>query len=118
MYSYDQNIHQLTHTHTHILKYLLKHGANVESIGNDQARPLYMAAQEGHAEIVRLLLKHGAQVDAPRNNGATPLLIAVQKSHRKVVELLLEAGTLTLLLFCGMVRSDSRNSLRIHQVQA
>lgn len=65
----------------------------IHRIGEVEATPLYIAAQNGYLEVVKLLVENGAYVDAKLNtDGATPLYIASLNGHLEVVELLLNAG--------------------------
>jgi len=79
-----------------IVKFLLEHGANVNSVVKSTlATPLHMAALHGRADIARVLLKHGAKLE-PRGSdklyGATPLYLAAQNGNIDVVQELIEAG--------------------------
>ena len=58
----------------------------------ETAKPLHIAAYQGHSSIVRMLLAYGAFVDCEDTNFATPLHYALYNSQRSMMQLLLEAG--------------------------
>lgn len=78
---------------------LIANGADpnaIHKIGEVEAFPLYMAAQNGYTEIVKLLLKAEAKVNAKLNtDGASALYIASLNRHTEIVRLLLDAGAET-----------------------
>ena len=81
--------------HLNIVRSLLERGAEVNTVVNDIATPLYMAAQEGHANVVKLLLEHQANIETKASNGYSPLSMAIFNKHINVVNLLLKAGANT-----------------------
>ena len=48
--------------HDDVIKHLIDAGADVESVSDDQFRPLRIAVAEGHLMVVRLLVAAGADV--------------------------------------------------------
>jgi len=55
------------------VEYLVAKGANIESAGYGEMRPLHFAANFAREKVVKLLLKNGADVDAKDGGGNTPL---------------------------------------------
>ncbi|CAM9291236.1 unnamed protein product [Ectocarpus sp. 8 AP-2014] len=78
--------------HSHIVKILLKKGANVPMVDKRGVAALHAGAQEGHVTAVELLAKAGADPDAMTSKGATPLHMAAERGHSEVVRALIEAG--------------------------
>ncbi len=70
-----------------VVKFLVKHGADVCASGGDNA--LRLAAESGHLDVVKFLVKHGADVCA-HNDYA--LQVAVKNGHTETAEFLRQAG--------------------------
>jgi len=81
-----------THGQKDMVALLLKKGAQIEALGDNNKTALLWAAHNGHTETVRLLLDNKADITASYNEGLTPLIITAWHGHTKVVELLLEKG--------------------------
>ena len=67
-----------------VARLLLQHGARVNSIALDDARPysaLYIASHNGKSEIVSALIQAGARVNQAAGNHGTPLVAASRKGH-------------------------------------
>ena len=60
-------------------------GADPNARAEDNATPLYLAAQEGYSQCVEYLLAHGAEVDIPTNTaqGFRPIHVAAFRGHLK-----------------------------------
>lgn len=82
------------HERMSIVQELAEHGATVDPALAMGARPLHIAAANGHIWMVELLLDLGANVDAPMTGfgGSTPLMIAAAAGQKAVVKLLLASG--------------------------
>ncbi|KAH9052937.1 ankyrin repeat-containing domain protein [Lactarius deliciosus] len=55
------------------VRFLLRHGAHVNSGLKDLRTPLHLAALVGDPEVARILLEHGADVDIQDDYGQVPL---------------------------------------------
>ena len=77
-----------------VVKYLIKHGADVnKATTDDDANPLILAAQQNHLNVVKCLIKNGADVNKARtDDGVTPLFPAAQNGHLDVVKYLIKHG--------------------------
>jgi len=51
---------------------LLRNGANINALGEDDDTPLHRAIAGGHVEMVRYLLAHGANADLANRYDNTP----------------------------------------------
>ena len=106
------------HGHYDVAKFLLENKALVSY----KAKPLIVAARNGHAACVELLLKHGADVYCRNRNKQTAMDVAVQKMHVSVILSLVDYGVrpripeITLFqyaegedakMFCKMLNSGS-----------
>ncbi len=77
-----------------ILKYLIKHGADLNKGDNDGCTPLHAAALENNLSAAEIILEAGAQVDKEDKFGNTPLSEAAY-TYRKdlsLISLLLKYG--------------------------
>jgi ankyrin repeat protein len=76
--------------HIQVVRYLLRHGVdvNVRNSGNDT--PLLLASWKGHCDVVQCLLDRGADVDLLDYQRNTPLILAAYCGHVGAVQLLLE----------------------------
>ena len=60
-----------------LVRVLLRHGANVNSVGAaQQIAPLHWAAHKEHSDIAMLLIEFGANVQLKDKEGRTPLCLA------------------------------------------
>ncbi|XP_046712049.1 ankyrin repeat and EF-hand domain-containing protein 1-like isoform X2 [Silurus meridionalis] len=75
-----------------MVRYLIAHGANVNTCDDLKWTSLHHACFCGHTEIVQLLLEHGAIVDAITIHKVTPLMRAIQSSKLSCVDLLIKSG--------------------------
>ena len=60
-----------------MVKLMLEHGLDVDSLTAEGETPLWGAAKNGNLDVARLLLEYGAFIDAQRKLGATPLIVAI-----------------------------------------
>ena len=76
--------------HLQVVRYLLRHGVNVDvrDSGNDTS--LLLASWTGHLDVVECLLEHGAVVDLRDRFDNTPLMLAASHDHVDIVRMLLE----------------------------
>ncbi|KAI9455153.1 hypothetical protein BJY52DRAFT_1172356, partial [Lactarius psammicola] len=75
-----------------VVRWLLDHGADVNSQENDHSTPLHLAAANGHLEVVRTLLGHSVDVNAATRDNRTPLYSASEGGHVDIVRLLIQHG--------------------------
>ncbi|EAY03662.1 hypothetical protein TVAG_145310 [Trichomonas vaginalis G3] len=75
-----------------VAEILISHGANVNSIVNNEKTPLQFAAENGKKEVTEFLLSHGADVNSPDVTGWTPLHFAVKNSSNEIAQLLIWHG--------------------------
>jgi ankyrin repeat protein len=78
---------------TNMVELLLKLGADINGVNNDNETALYRASMWGRADMVKLLLVHKADVNAGAKSGRSPALeVAALNAHAAAVELLLAHG--------------------------
>jgi ankyrin repeat protein len=76
--------------HLHVVRYLLRHGIDVNVRVSEHDTSLLLASWKGHSDVVRCLLEHGADVDLRDNADNTPLTLAAHYGYVDVVRILLE----------------------------
>ena len=74
------------------LKWLLRHGAEVDAKTTTDRTPLHLAAERGKVEAVWLLAAHGADLDAQDKKGRTPLHRAAYEGRLEAAEVLIVLG--------------------------
>ncbi len=72
--------------------YLLKTGANANSVDRERNTPLMVAATDGFDDGVELLLYFKAQVDLTNRKGETALILATKFKRTEAMKALLKAG--------------------------
>ena len=80
------------HNHEYILKYLIKHGANINIEDSDRYTPLLYACENENENIIKYLVKHGANLEQENRYCHTPLIIACSYGNEKLVKYLIENG--------------------------
>nr|XP_054757410.1 ankyrin repeat domain-containing protein 65-like [Lytechinus pictus] len=78
--------------HLDIVKYLVRHGVEIEDKDRRGNSPLHHAAYGGHLDVVEYLVGQGALVEKIDWLGKTPVQIASSGGHQDVVEFLLSKG--------------------------
>ena len=73
-----------------VVRYLLRHGVNVNVLDSANDTPLLLASWRGHLDVVQCLLEHGADMNLLDNEHDAPLTLAAFYGHVDVVRLLLE----------------------------
>ncbi|EGU75526.1 hypothetical protein FOXB_13975 [Fusarium oxysporum f. sp. conglutinans Fo5176] len=89
----------------HIVKALLRSGANPRMPGYNGHTPLQLAAILGDVEVVERILEYGVDIDILNRNVDVPLVEAVRHSRESASMKLLESGTVDT---CG---ENSRTAL-------
>lgn len=105
------------------VKFLLKHGVNVDACDNDLWRPLHGAAcwgNEQHAQVIELLIESGAQLDAKTINEETVFDLCdnaelLDKLHQIKDDL--ESKKAATGSDDRLKRTQSRTNSRIHSVR-
>ncbi|MCL5054405.1 MAG: ankyrin repeat domain-containing protein [Firmicutes bacterium] len=75
-----------------LVRFLLRHGADVNCINHREQTPLVLAAQSGSFQVVQLLLRHHAALHVRDRNGKTPLMYAALGGNLKIIKFLLSRG--------------------------
>lgn len=75
-----------------VVRLLLDAGEAVDSKGQNESTPLYLAALIGHKEMVQLLIDRGANVNSRDRLSGTPLMVAGMWEHHEIWQILLDNG--------------------------
>lgn len=76
-----------------LVRILIKHGAKVKLLDNENNSVLIWAVENGaKTEVLQTLLRHGANIDAQNKAGETALMKAAGADNQEAVRVLLEAG--------------------------
>ncbi|EMY77581.1 ankyrin repeat protein [Leptospira weilii serovar Ranarum str. ICFT] len=75
-----------------IIRFLLKHGANINLQDKESKSALMIACEREKEKIVRFLLKPGADVNFRDKKGNTALTFAQENKHWKIVDVLTKAS--------------------------
>lgn len=75
-----------------LVKTLLTHNVDIESLNAEERRPLHLAAAIGSLEIFEVLLKRGALPNEYDCYQKTPIDIAIENGHIAIVEALCNTG--------------------------
>jgi ankyrin repeat protein len=73
-----------------VARFLLQHGADINSRTTYDWTPLHIASRDGHLVIGKWLLNHGADVDSRTSSGWSPLSLASTNGPLEVARILLE----------------------------
>lgn len=71
---------------------LIKHGANVNTVGPNGAPPLHTAIKANNPELVKLLINNGADVNTVDLHHTPPLHTAIESASEEIVKLLIAKG--------------------------
>ena len=76
-----------------IIKFLLEHGANINSININKETPLMAGAGSGSLEAVKQLVSYGdTSINATNRSGKTALMLAAKENELEVVQYLIDQG--------------------------
>ena len=111
------SITAVDHDSVTVLRSLIKNGADVNALTNDNCSPLMMSSLSGSVNVVTILVENGANMDIQNQNGDTALHYAVcaTRNSSEVVNKLLTLGAshlrnqkgLTPLLFASYILKHS-----------
>ena len=73
-----------------VVRYLFRHGVDVDVRNSADETPLVLASQKGHLDVVQYLLEHGADMNLQDDQNSSPLTFAAYDGHVNAVRLLLE----------------------------
>jgi len=75
-----------------LIRLIIKKGADVNGLNEEQKTPLHVACRNGGFNITRALLKAGADANARDKDDQTPLRDVCGQGHSGIARLLLAAG--------------------------
>ncbi len=85
-------MHCCKKSHSEIVKFLVKSGADIESKDAENQTPLHIAAKNNKLEIAQFLVERGEDTESKDNENRTPLHAAAIAGHIKIVKFLVENG--------------------------
>lgn len=84
--------HAVLGGHLDMVKFLIGHGAFINSRSRAGANVLHIAARLGYLDIVKYLAESGAYIDSRDNNGSTILHSAADSAKLDIIKYLVERG--------------------------
>lgn len=75
-----------------LFRFLIRHGADVNTTNADGQTPLGAAVAQGDRLLVKRILDAGADVDRPSTDGITPLQLAEKTANDDIIRLLKRYG--------------------------
>ncbi len=76
--------------HPEIVRKLIEHEANVESVTSMGRKPLHIACLRGNFEVVKILVDSKADLNSQDRDFNTPLHLAVEYGHNEILSYLLD----------------------------
>ena len=76
--------------HLQVVRYLLRHGVDVDVRNTENSTSLLLASWKGHGDVVQCLLDHGADLNLRDTWYNSPLTLAAHYGHVAVFRLLLD----------------------------
>ena len=93
----DALIQASSEGHLEFVKYLVSHGADVNTAVDDGLTALMIASTEGHLEVVKYLVNQGADVNAVDDEGVnTPLSCAIHNHNEDCADFLRQHGAVAV----------------------
>lgn len=74
------------------VRFLIKHGADVDAVDHEGYAPLHNAARRGYVNVARALIEAGADVNAGDRDGWTALMFSAWADNAEIVRDLAAAG--------------------------
>lgn len=78
--------------HEKIIDILIKAGADINSKGESNWRPIHFSAQNGTENAAKTLIANNADLNLTNLDGETPLCVAVEFNQLNVAKILIQAG--------------------------
>jgi len=76
-----------------IIDALIKRGADINAVNNDDDTLLMVAIKSGHIKVIQALLDRGADIHAVNDDGDTDLMLSIQRDiNPNVIQILLDQG--------------------------
>ena len=75
-----------------VLKVLIRNGADVNVVDDENSTSLHIALREGHVDVAKVLIRNGAEVNAVNENKMTALHFAAHIGHVDVMKVLIQNG--------------------------
>lgn len=99
-YGYSYLYYAYQHKKIKIIKYLIKHGANINILNYYDDTLLFTACQNNDYKMIKYLIKHNANINITNNHKMTPLMIIIinKPNAFKIIKLLLKHNADTTIL--------------------
>jgi hypothetical protein len=96
--------------HLHIIKMLVKYGADLDAVDSFGCTSVFVAAFQGKIDVIEVLTQLGADINIPNRDGDSPISIAIKANRQDVALYLINLGADISFALMSQSRNFALNS--------